>query len=339
MCSSCLREGRPGAEEPAATAHRAARHEFGLPESPPRDADGLACGLCINQCQIPAGGAGFCGVRLNAGGRLRGGTAAAAADWYYDPLPTNCVGAPWCEACAEAGRAGLGSRPRNLAVFYRACTFDCLFCQNWHFRDRAFARRLRAPEDLARGVDPTTACICYFGGDPTPTIIHALRAARIAREAVAGRPLRICWETNGAMSLPLARRIMRVSLETGGTVKFDLKAWTPAIHRALCGTDNAWTLRNFAELASMAQAAQGQPALIASTLMVPGYVDEHEVGGIARFVADCDPAIPYALLAFYPQFFMSDLPTTSRRQAERCLRAAREAGLERVRLGNQHLLS
>jgi len=338
VCADCLRAGQAGAIELAAAAHQACRREFGLPAYPPRDPRGLACGLCVNQCRIAPGEAGFCGVRRNEAGRLRGGTEAAAVDWYYDPLPTNCVCAPWCEACAEVSRALLFRQLKNLAVFYRACTFDCLFCQNWHFRDKAPPQRRRTPEELAQAVDSGTACICYFGGDPTPHIIHALRASRIALRAAGARPLRICWETNGAMSLALAKRIMRLSLASGGIVKFDLKAWTPALHRALCGVDNAWTLRNFRELARMRDAANGQPPLIASTLLVPGYVEDYEVGQIARFIADCDPAIPYALLAFCPQFLMSDLPTTSREQAQRCLEAAHGAGLQRVRLGNRHLL-
>ena len=63
-----------------------------------------------------------------------------------------------------------------------------------------------------------------------------------------------------------------------------------------------------------------------------------EVGRIASFIASLNPDIPYSLLAFHPQFFMSDLPTTSRLQAEECLEAAKGAGLGCVRIGNAHLL-
>ncbi len=59
---------------------------------------------------------------------------------------------------------------------------------------------------------------------------------------------------------------------------------------------------------------------------------------IAEFIARLDPSIPYALLAFHPAFEMSDVPPTSRRQAERCLAAAEDAGLTRVRVGNAHVL-
>ena len=81
------------------------------------------------------------------------------------------------------------------------------------------------------------------------------------------------------------------------------------------------------------------PLVVASTLLVPGYVDASEVGRIARFIADIDPAIPYSLLAFAPQFMMPDLPRTSFRHARAAASAAREAGLERVRIANRHLLS
>ena len=60
---------------------------------------------------------------------------------------------------------------------------------------------------------------------------------------------------------------------------------------------------------------------------------------ISRFIASVDPDIPYSLLGFYPHFFMSDLPGTSRTLAERCRTIAYEEGLKRVKIGNAHLLT
>jgi pyruvate formate lyase activating enzyme len=71
---------------------------------------------------------------------------------------------------------------------------------------------------------------------------------------------------------------------------------------------------------------------------VPGYIDEEEVRRIARFISSVNPEIPYSLLAFYPHFYMSDLPLTPKFLAYRCLETAREEGLKNVRLGNIHLL-
>jgi pyruvate formate lyase activating enzyme len=78
--------------------------------------------------------------------------------------------------------------------------------------------------------------------------------------------------------------------------------------------------------------------VIASTLLVPGYVKEEEVRSLARFIASINPEIPYSLLAFYPHFSISDLPFKSRPTAEKYLQAAREEGARNLRLGNIHLL-
>ena len=58
-------------------------------------------------------------------------------------------------------------------------------------------------------------------------------------------------------------------------------------------------------------------------VMYPGGSAE-EVEKIAKFIADIDSRIPYTLLAFYPQYIMNDLPTTSRRQAYECYEIAKK---------------
>jgi len=259
-------------------------------------------------------------------------------------LPTNCV-ADWvCPAGTGAGypafayREGVEYGYKNLAVFYHACSFDCLFCQNWHYRQLVSGQTWVTASKLAEAVDDCTACICFFGGDPTPQLPHAIYASKLAVEKSRGRILRICWETNGSMHPALLRPMAELSLNSGGCIKFDLKAWSEEIYIALCGASNNRTFDNFKRLAEYSKRRPSPPLLVASTLLVPGYVDREEVAGIAAFISSLDPDIPYALLAFHPDFLMTDLPATSRHQAMECLEAARAAGLSRVRLGNIHLL-
>jgi pyruvate formate lyase activating enzyme len=163
---------------------------------------------------------------------------------------------------------------------------------------------------------------------------HALAAAR----RLAERGVAVCWETAGTARAELMERALALSLSTEGCVKFDLKAYTEPLHVALTGLSNHRTLQNFARTAQRFRERPHPPLLVASTLLVPGYVDENEVGRIASFIAQQDPDIPYALLAFSPQYRMADLPPTSADHAHRALRAARTAGLRNVRVGNQHLL-
>jgi pyruvate formate lyase activating enzyme len=229
----------------------------------------------------------------------------------------------------------------NLAVFYHACNFNCLFCQNWTFKKATFSGERISGQRLAQAIQPRTACICYFGGDPTPQLPHALTTASQAMAAAAkdGRHLRICWETNGAMQSGWLEPLAQSSLGNGGIIKFDLKAFSPEMHLALTGVDNSQTLKNFAALAPWIKERPEVPLLTASTLLVPGYVDLEEIHGTARFIAAVNPDIPYSLLAFYPQFYLNDLPITSRDFAFKARQVALEAGVKRVNLGNLNLLT
>jgi pyruvate formate lyase activating enzyme len=164
---------------------------------------------------------------------------------------------------------------------------------------------------------------------------HALVSAR----HLATRGVTVCWETAGLQHPKLMDRVVQLSLETGGTVKFDLKAFDEGLHMALTGASNRRTLENFRRAAARVQERPEPPLVIASTLLVPGYVTPEEVGRIARFIAHIDPHIPYALLGFMPHFYVPDLPHTSVRHAEEAMAAARAAGLTRVHVGNLGLLS
>lgn len=277
------------------------------------------------------GETGYCGLRRNERGALEhlaGTPAKGVLHWYFDPLPTNCV-ADWvCEGHTRYGY-------KNLSVFYRACTFNCLFCQNWHYRQMTPLMPGLSAAQLAACADQRTFCVCYFGGDPTPQMAHALAASRL----LAARGIRICWETNGSMHPALVGQMVDLSLQNGGCIKFDLKAWDDNLHWALTGSSNQQTLQNFAWIASQTQRRPHPPLLIASTLLVPGYVNVQEVQHLAAFIASLDHSIPYALLGFCPHFYMQDLPPTSARHAEEALAAAHAAGLSNVRIGNRHLLS
>jgi len=302
--------------------------------------------MCANSCRIGPGEMGFCGVRKNEVGKLLGGPSPARAhvEWYYDPLPTNCVAEWVCPGGSNCGFPEFSHSPspeygyENLAVFFQACTMNCLFCQNWHFRQIRFESPWRGVEELVASLREKTSCICYFGGDPSAQMPFALEASRRALERRNGRILRICWETNGMMSWKFLEEALALSLETGGCVKFDLKAWTKEMSVALCGTSNERTLDNFTRASRFAEKRKAFPLIVASTLLVPGYVDEQEVGGLSRFIAGLDRAIPYSFLGFHPDFLMSDLPATSRRHAYRAREIAEGAGLQNVRIGNLHVL-
>jgi len=332
LCARCLRERRERALSLADEAHTRSRRLFDLPERPPQAEDGRRCGACVQDCRIGEGQRGFCGLREVRQGRLhhRAGTRQdGLLHWYRDALPTNCVADPFCSGHTQRGK-------HNLAVFYASCTIDCLFCQNHQYREGDPDQGdLVSAQALADVADERTHCVCFFGGDPASQMGHALAVGR----RLAERGVAVCWETNGTARPALMDEALDLALATGGCVKIDLKARDDGLHRALTGASNRHTLENVARAAARFGERPNPPPLVVSTLLVPGYVDAEEVGRIARYVAEQNPAVPYVLLGFAPHFLFPDLPRTSVRHAEAAEAAAHRAGLSRVRVGNRHLLS
>jgi len=345
ICLDCLRSGEKTTHSYIGEAHHQSRRPFRLVDTPPRDVSGIPCRICVNECRIPEGGCGYCGLRTQIKGTLHGVSVEEGnVSWYYDGLPTNCV-ADWvCPGGTGVGYPKFANTNgpeygfKNLAVFYHGCSFDCLFCQNWTHRERIWDKKRVSPQDLVQAVDDRSSCICYFGGDPTPQLPHSIEVSKRALERSRGRILRICWETNGSMNPELLEEMVGLSLTSGGCIKFDIKAWNESLHTALCGVSNKRTKKNFEWVAQWIKKRPEPPLLIASTLLIPGYIDEEEVREISKWIASLNPEIPYALLAFYPQFFFKDLSTTSRSMAFHCKEVAEGEGLRRVRIGNLHLL-
>lgn len=351
VCSRCIRQRWDEAKPLIEAAHAKVRQEFGMTPYAPQTEEGVHCSLCARPCVMGEGEVGYCGLRMGRRGRLvhlAGIPRRALLHWYRDPLPTNCVGMPFCAGQTQRGY-------HNLAVFYGSCSFNCLFCQNWHYRDllpgekefeavrHSTAKNLDflssqhaiSAHELVSVANSRTYCVCYFGGDPASQMPHALASAT----KLAEQKITICWETSGGANLRLMDRAIDLSLRTKGTVKFDLKAYDEHLHIALTGISNCQTLENFERAARRISECSDLPLVIASTLLVPGYIDAEEVGHIARFIAGFSPNIPYVLLGFAPHFYMPDLPCTSVRHAEEAEAAARSAGLTTVRIGNRHLLS
>jgi pyruvate formate lyase activating enzyme len=167
---------------------------------------------------------------------------------------------------------------------------------------------------------------------------YVIATARLIRKRNPDRIIRFCLEENGNLNPRLMEKFAQLALESGGSIKFDLKNFNETQNLVLCGVSNRVTLRNFKALVPYHKRRPAVPFLYASTLLVPGYVEVAEVKKISQFIARLDPTIPYNLLAFDPLFEMADMPHTSHQVAEECLRVAQEAGLEKVRIGNVFLL-
>jgi len=265
------------------------------------------CRLCSNNCS----GIALCGKPEY--GKLV---------YYEDPLPTNCCNSWFCRGSRLIGT--------NLAIFYYGCNFDCLYCQNWSHKRFDEVRTVEVEEVLSAAMVERVRCLCHFGGSPEPQLPFALKLSRKVLER--RKELMICWEWNGAGNASLALKAAELSYKSGGTVKFDLKAWNPNLHLLLTGRDNEAVKRNFEKIFD-----RFPEVVSATTLLVPFYVDEEEVENIAKFISSFSPEIPYSLLVFHPDYRIVDFPVTPLEQVKKCYAIAKKY-LRRVDIGNLHLL-
>jgi pyruvate formate lyase activating enzyme len=272
----------------------------------------------------------YCGLKENVKGKLRSLVPHdhALVHMYRDPLPTNCCAAWFCSGSSQFGK-------ENIAVFFYACNFDCLFCQNASHKDLGVAKTLNINDFVSKvKTNENAYCVCYFGGSPEPQLPFAIRASETILE---DKEVRICWEWNGCGNRNLVKRAADISRKSSGIVKFDLKAFDPNLSIALSGVPNSRAYENFELIAEEFYEKSAPPILTATTLLVPFYVDDKEVENIASFIAGINPDIPYSLLVFHPDFYMRDMPITPREQVQRCYDAARRH-LKNVNIGNKQLL-
>ena len=348
VCKDCLEQNPEETQTYIVEAHKESRLRLNLPISAPSDGQNK-CNLCNHNCEIGLNDVSFCGLRYNKNGDYVSmpSKEVGVLNYYLDPLPCNCCAAWFCPAGTGSGYPKFAAKKgkevghHNLSVFFFGCSFNCLFCQNSSHKSVRLGQKISSEQlvEVYRR-NKTITCVCYFGGSPEPQFNFALHTSeKILKVSKSEKRIaRICWEWNGFGNRNLVKKAAELSLTSGGNIKFDLKAWDPQIHKALTGVNNKKVLENFEYVGKEFFSQRPDlPVLNATTLLVPGYIDAVEVENIASFIASIDSEIPYSLLGFYPHFDFSDMPLTTRKQAEECYKVAKKH-LHNVNIGNKHLL-
>lgn len=331
ICIECIRENGEKAVIFSNQIHKKVRESFNLPFLPPESKNGIKCNLCANQCIMGKGEKGYCGLRENIDGVLKSkvDSEKGVFEYYYDPIPTNCCASWFCNADKE------GKGKYNLAVFFYGCSFNCLFCQNYTHKYIENQPILPFNQLLNCSNSKKVYCVCFFGGSPEP---HMPFVIKFSEEILKIRDIRICFEWNGSGNENFVRKIGEIALRSKGIIKFDLKAFDEKLNIVLTGVSNKRTYENFKLIGDEFLPKADYPLLTATTLLVPGYIDEIEVEKIASFISKINPEIPYSLLVFYPEFYLNDLPVTPKEIVFRCYEKAKKY-LKNVHIGNLHLIN
>ncbi|HNR39923.1 MAG TPA: AmmeMemoRadiSam system radical SAM enzyme [Acidobacteriota bacterium] len=279
-----------------------------------RDAGAVRCLLCSHYCVIGEGRRGICGVRECRGGRLFTRVADRVVAIHVDPIEKK----PLFHFLPGS---------RSLSVAAVGCNFRCEFCQN-----HSISQYPREAADIPG--DPTTpdelvaAAVRHGCGSLSytytePTVFFELTRATGLAARRAG--LRNVYVTNGFMSGEAAAAMA----EFLDAANVDLKSFSDAFYRSYCGA------RLQPVLDSIRRLHAAGVFLEVTTLIIPGRnSDAAELRAVAEFLAGVDPAIPWHVSAFHPDYRMLDAPPTPVALLELAYAEGCRAGLKYIYCGN-----
>ncbi|MGD2271703.1 MAG: radical SAM protein [Desulfobacterales bacterium] len=201
----------------------------------------------------------------------------------------------------------------------------CGSCVLYGKRSEACPGRLKPDAILLspQGFGPARNIVAFTGGDLTCCPEFYSECARLIK---AHLDLRVLIETNGFGLTP--RNLD--CLQQAGVDSFwlDIKAYDSQTHQWLtgCCADHILNLpeeilkRNF--------------VLEVLSLFIPQVVGAGQLEKIALHLKNVDPAIPFTILAFFPEHRMKNYRAPTVTEMVEAYHRVRETGLQHIRLGN-----
>ena len=298
----------------------------------------VLCTLCPHDCRIPNNGRGACSVRYNRDGKLY--------TLVYDKVVAR-------EVNPIEKKPLFHFHPGSYAysISTVGCNLRCSYCQNWQIsqwpKDHLPKKLDKRAEDTPEPVCPQlevldakvpgepitpaeivraakrTGCqsVSYTFTEPTIFYELAYDTALLARE----QGLKNSFVSNGFISEAPLRQIASVL----DAINIDLKFFRDESYRRISRARLQPVLdaiRLYHELGVWVEV---------TTLLIPGLNDsDEELSGIAQFLCDLDPAIPWHLSQYYPAYRMHEHPSTPVETLRRACDIGRKVGLRYVYEGN-----
>jgi len=275
----------------------------------------VECRLCAHRCVVAPGKRGVCSVRENRDGRLATLVYGEVVAAHVDPIEKKPL-------------YHFFPGSRALSVATAGCNFRCGFCQNWQIsqaprrKGEGIAGEAFGPEAVVRAaVDQDCRSISYTYTEPTIFFEYAFDTARLGREAGLANN----FVTNGYMTAE-ALETIRPYLDAANV---DLKAFKDETYKKICGARLEPVLESIRLMRKLGIWVE------VTTLVVPGLNDgAEELAAIARFIASVDPAIPWHISRFHPDYEYTQAPPTPVATLRAAAEAGRKEGLRHIYVGN-----
>jgi pyruvate formate lyase activating enzyme len=278
--------------------------------------DRVRCGLCPHECEIKPGKVGICRTRRNDEGVLRVLTQGRLRAVAIDPIEKKPL---------SHYRPGSDT----FSVASVGCNLKCPFCQNHGLsqalRDSSVAaesgRRWSAAEVVAAAAEQGCESISFTYSEP----ILSFEIAREVAALAAPQGIEVVFVSNGQVARDPARELARFL----AAANVDLKCFSEQDYADVLG----------GSLEAVTRAIQlfkdGGVWVEVTTLVVPGFNDrEDQLAAVADFLARVDPAIPWHVSRFHPDYKWLDRPATPKATLARAREIGRRAGLRYVYTGN-----
>ena len=278
----------------------------------------VECYLCPVKCELKQGQVGACGVRVNHSGELYTYTYGSLVSAAIDPVEKKPL------FHFYPGHA-------TLTIATPGCNLHCKGCQNWEIsqvpkgevlKNRFFLETNVPPEVIVeRAIAEGCESISYSYSDPTIFAEYMIDVAKLAKE----RGLKNIMVTAGYINREPLEEIDRYM----DAYSIDLKFFSDESYRKYSKG------RLHPVLDTIKYVFERGKWVELTTLLVPRYLDEEQVRGIARWIAEeLAPWVPWHISRFFPYYKATDLPPTPVEELERAYRIGKEEGLEYVFVGN-----
>jgi pyruvate formate lyase activating enzyme len=275
----------------------------------------LHCFLCHHHCRIADSKFGFCGVRENRGGKLYTHAYGEVVAAHIDPIEKKPL---------------YHFLPGSLSFSIAAagCNFRCGFCQNWQIsqisrkdRSELVGHALSPEEVVKRAKVERCLSVSYTYTEPTIFFEYAFETSRLAKEA----GLFNVFVTNGFMTGEALKTIQPYL----DACNVDLKSFRDEFYKDTCRGRLEPVLESIRLMKEMGIWVE------ITTLVVPNENDsDEELGGIARFIAQIDPQIPWHLSRFHPDYQFVDSLSTPVETIRRAELIGKREGLRYIYVGN-----
>jgi pyruvate formate lyase activating enzyme len=276
--------------------------------------DTVRCGLCGHNCVIKSSKRGICRVRENQKGKLYSLVYGKMAAMNNDPIEKK----PLFHVLPGSD---------SLSIASVGCNFRCDHCQNYSLSqysqesDRIPGEDASPESVVEAAVNLGSQTISFTYSEPTIFFEWAQDIAQLA----ATKGIKCVSVTNGYISSKPLEDIAPNLL----AANVDLKAFDAQFYKKVCKAKLQPVLDTIALMSKLGIWVE------VTTLIIPGLNDDPgQLKELAEFIVSVNPAIPWHISRFHPDYKMRDRQATPLATIQKAREIGYQAGLRFVYSGN-----